>query len=106
MQIELLYFDGCPSWRIALDNLRAVLAESDAPIDVKLTRVESNKQAIEARFVGSPTIRLDGVDLFPVGHEDHEDYALGCRVYHTPDGLLGWPTVEMIRSAMSERGIG
>lgn len=44
-------------------------------------------------------IRIDGVDLFPV---DHSDYALGCRLYTTPEGMRGWPSSEMIRAALAE----
>jgi hypothetical protein len=50
--------------------------------------------------VGSPSIRVNGEDLFPV---DHENYALGCRVYQTPDGLRGWPTVEMLEEAFAAK---
>ena len=99
MQVELLYFEDCPSWRTALEHLRAVLAELGLEIGVRLTRVETNEGAIEKRFVGSPTIRLDGEDLFPTGDED---YALGCRVYATPDGLRSWPTPDMLRVALRQ----
>jgi hypothetical protein len=63
--------------------------------------VETDEEAIERQFVGSPTIRLDGEDLFPGGSED---YALGCRVYTTPEGLRGWPTGDMIGAALRQRG--
>ena len=102
MRVELLYFDGCPSWRTALEHLHAALAELGLEGDVRLTRVETGEQAVEQRFVGSPTIRLDGEDLFPAGSED---YALGCRLYATPEGLRGWPTPEMLRDALSQRGV-
>jgi hypothetical protein len=98
MKIELLYFDDCPSWQTALDDLRAVLSDMGLPGEVRLTRVETDVEAIESRFVGSPTIRVNGDDLFPTGSED---YALGCRVYVTPDGLRGWPTPGMLREALS-----
>jgi hypothetical protein len=97
MQVELLYFDDCPSWRTALEHLQAVMADLGQGSEVRLTRVETEVEAIEARFVGSPTIRLDGEDLFPSGSED---FALGCRVYSTPEGLRGWPTREMLYDAL------
>ena len=104
MQIELLYFDGCPSWQAALEHLRTALTDLGLEADTRLTRVETDEQVIENRFVGSPTIRLDGEDLFPTGHDD---YALGCRVYATPDGLRGWPTPDMLRTALNaaRRGV-
>ncbi len=48
---------------------------------------------------GSPTIRLDGQDLFPAPERD--DWRLGCRVYATPEGLRGSPTAEMIEKALA-----
>jgi len=98
MLVELLYFDGCPSWQAALANLRTVLGE-EAPI--KLIRVADDADAVRQRFTGSPTIRVEGEDLFPTGQQD---YALGCRIYHSPDGLRGWPTPDMIRAALEARG--
>jgi hypothetical protein len=94
MKVELLYFDGCPSWQDALANLRAVLGDGR---DIRLMKVETTEQAEAERFAGSPTIRVDGRDIFPVGDEQ---YALACRVYDTPQGASGSPTVEMIRAAL------
>jgi len=65
---------------------------------VDLIRVETDEEAKKQRFVGSPSIRVAGEDLFPV---DHENYALGCRVYQTPDGMRGLPTAEMLESALA-----
>ncbi len=97
MDIEILYFEGCPSWQTAQAHLRQALDRLGLDAEIGLVRVETPEEAVEARFVGSPTIRVRGRDLFPA---DHEDYALGCRVYATPEGLRGWPTVEMIEEAL------
>jgi hypothetical protein len=97
MKVELLYFDDCPSWQQARENLDAALAVQRIDADVAMIRVETDEAAQVAHFAGSPTIRVDGIDLFPVGHDD---YSLACRVYHTPDGQQGWPTQAMIESAL------
>lgn len=99
-RIELLYFEGCPSWKNALAELEAVLEDQGLSGSVDLVRVDTDADAKAHRFVGSPTIRINGENLFPV---DHANYALGCRVYTTPDGMRGWPTESMIREALSER---
>jgi hypothetical protein len=96
MTVELLYFDGCPSWQNALANLREALGGS---VQVSLLAVETEADAERLQFHGSPTLRVNGQDLFPVAGTD---YALGCRIYHTPDGLQGWPSTEMIRQALAE----
>jgi len=99
MDVELLYFDGCPSWQAALEELRAALDGLAIGAAVTLVRVETDEQAQTTRFVGSPTIRVNGADLFPVGHTQ---YALGCRIYATPGGLRGWPDRAMILAALRE----
>lgn len=92
-RIELLYFDACPSWKVALENLEASLADLGLEGDINLIRVETNAQARQYQFVGSPTIRVNGLDIFPV---DHQDFALSCRMYATPAGYNGFPTREML----------
>jgi hypothetical protein len=97
MRVELLYFDGCPSWQAAYDHLKLALDGLGLPDDVRLVRIQTNEQALELRFTGSPTIRLNGQDLFPT---NQADYGLGCRLYITPEGMRGYPTVDMLREAI------
>ncbi len=102
MEIELLYFDGCPSYRAAEKVLREVLVEEGlGTAALKLVAVNSDEGARRLRFPGSPTIRLDGQDLFPVA--EREDWSLGCRVYATSEGFKGSPTAEMLREALRRR---
>lgn len=100
LDIELLYFEGCPSWKMAQESLEGIIQKHNIETRVQLIRVETDQEARDHHFVGSPSIRVDGEDLFPV---DHENYALGCRVYQTPDGLRGWPTVEMLEEAFTAK---
>ena len=60
-------------------------------IEPVLERVESPEEAERGRFVGSPTILIDGRDAFPTSDSS---FGLTCRVYATPDGLAGCPTTE------------
>lgn len=101
MRVEVLYFDGCPTYRAAEETLRGVLAQEDA--EVELVAVNSEKEAQRLRFPGSPTIRVDGEDLFPV--PDRTRYALGCRMYATPEGLRRSPTAKMVRASLAERNL-
>ena len=64
MQIEVLCFDGCPNYRMAAKTLREVLAEEG--IEVNVVAINNDEDAQRLRFPGSPTIRVDGRDLFPV----------------------------------------
>ena len=99
MWVEVLYFDGCPTYRAAEETLRGVLTQEDVQAEVELVAVNTDEEAQRLRFLGSPTIRVDGEDLFPV--PDRAGYALGCRMYVTPEGPKGSPTAEMIEEALA-----
>ena len=99
MHIEVLYFDGCPTYLAAMRTLREVLSELGVEADVELVAVNSDEEAKRRQFPGSPTIRVDGRDMFPV--DERSVWTLGCRTYATPEGLKGYPTTEMIREALA-----
>jgi hypothetical protein len=101
MKIEVLYFNGCPTYETATKTLRAVLADEGVEADIELVAVNSD-EAGRLHFPGSPTIRVDGRDLFPAPERDQ--WGLGCRVYTTPEGLRGYPTAEMLRQALTIQG--
>jgi hypothetical protein len=103
MQMEILYFDRCPTYRTAEETLRGVLAREEVEADVSLVSVNTDEEARRLRYPGSPTIRVDGEDLFPV--TDRTEYALGCRMYATAEGLKGSPTAMMLRAALAERNL-
>jgi hypothetical protein len=97
--IELFYFDACPSWKETLGHLREILEEMNIIDEVKLIRVETDDDAVSHQFPGSPTIKINGHDIFPT---KQDNYALGCRIYETPDGFKGSPSKEMIREKFSQ----
>jgi hypothetical protein len=100
-KVEILYFDGCPSYKEAEKTVRSILAEEDVEADVDLVSVNTDEEVERLRFPGSPTIRADGRDLFPSGIRERGHWRLGCRVYATPDGLKSCPTEEMLRDALA-----
>jgi hypothetical protein len=86
VHVELLFWEGCPSHPRALADLRAAMADLGLdPSTVALREIATGEQAMGERFVGSPTIRIDGVDVQPTGEEP---YGLTCRVYHRRDGRI------------------
>jgi hypothetical protein len=97
MNIQLLYFEGCPSWQQGLENLKAALQREGLEAEIESVKVRDDADAEAKHFLGSPSFRVNGVDLW---HEAREQYALGCRVYHTPQGLRGVPTVDMLREKL------
>ena len=102
MKVEVLYFDGCPTYGVAEKTVRGILEEQGIEAGMELIAVNTDEEARRLRFPGSPTIRVGGEDLFPA--PEREDWRLGCRVYATPEGLKGSPTAEMLREALTEEG--
>jgi hypothetical protein len=99
VRVEVLYFDGCPTYLSATRNVSEVLSELGMEAEVEMVAVNSDEDAEQLRFPGSPTIRVDGRDLFPV--PERGIWALGCRTYATPEGQKGYPTTEMIQNALA-----
>ncbi len=97
MKIEVLYFDGCPNVEPTMERLKGVLVESGTNNSIFLTRVSVQASAQALRFLGSPTIRINEVDIEPSA-ASRTDYGLMCRAY---SGSGGVPSEAMIRSAIS-----
>lgn len=99
MEIILQYFDGCPNWEVAEERLAVIAAERP---DVTVTRhlVETFDEAERVGFHGSPSILIEGVDPFANANAD-AGVGLACRIYQTPDGPAGAPTLEQLRAAVA-----
>lgn len=95
LTIDLLYFDGCPSYRQAWNDILDVLVEEKTDASVRLMAVEDMDRAQEHHFAGSPTIKVNGRDL--EGYEG--DGVLACRVYKENEGK-GWPSKRLIREGI------
>jgi Domain of unknown function (DUF2703) len=98
VQVSFLYYEDCPSYDLALERLREVMAEESIPGEVEVIKVETEEQARELRFVGSPTIRVDGQDIDPLCDST---YGLTCRAYRLEDDRISpLPSKAMIRRAL------
>jgi hypothetical protein len=98
MLVEILYFDGCPSYERLLPTVQRLAERAGA--EVQLRRVESPEEAERERFLGSPTVRVDRRDIDPSASKG-TDYGLQCRVYRPPGrGPSPIPPEEWIRAAL------
>jgi len=97
IEIELLHIDDCPSWQNGLNNLKVALQDEGIEANVELVKVMDNSDANRLKFLGSPSFHIGGQDLWP---EERESYSLSCRIYHTLQGLKGYPSVSMLRDAL------
>lgn len=98
-RIEVLYFDGCPSTDAFLPRLRHLLAQLGATDRLELRRVETIGDAERERFLGSPSVRVDGYDIEP-GADERTDYGLKCRLYRTESGMQGEPPTDWVLAAL------
>lgn len=97
--VDVLVFDGCPNIDVALERARAAVVIAKIPADVRLVHVENDNEAKRLRFLGSPTVRVDGIDIDPTA-KNRNDFALQCRVYAVRGRLEGAPPVEWIAGAL------
>jgi hypothetical protein len=99
VRIEVLYFDGCPNHEALLPRLREIVADSGISAEIDLRRVSDDAAARRERFLGSPTVGVDGHDVEP-GAELRTDFGMKCRLYRTAAGLSGQPDEEGLRAAL------
>ena len=97
MKIEVLYFEGCPNHPPVVELVRQVVADLGADATIEEVEVHGPDDVTQLRFLGSPSVHVDGIDVDPAARE-RNDYAFGCRTY---DGA-GMPSRDMIESAIRE----
>ena len=103
MRVEIRHIEDCANWEEAARRVRTALevtGHEDALIIT--TTLRTQEDAARVAFAGSPTITVDGDDLFPT---DGRTTDLACRIYFTPSGLAGLPTVGQLTEAMRHRRI-
>ena len=100
MEIQLLYFEGCPHWTVMEERLRDALSLTGNSQAIEHVLVESTEEADALRFAGSPSLLIGGQDPFP---SSSSEFGFSCRVYSTPCGPQGAPTVEQLVNAIGER---
>ena len=97
--MELLYWEGCPSYPEAQALVEEVLASHGVEADVELREVRTDEEAVALGFPGSPTVRVDGRDVDPAGADSRP--ALTCRIYPTDDGRISpIPSREQLEEAL------
>jgi hypothetical protein len=101
MTLEVLHIDDCPNWQDAgarASHALAALGRPDVIVEYRLVRTSAD--ATLAGFAGSPTLTLDGEDIFPSGGRTAD---LACRIYLTPHGFAGVPTQDQVTEALAAK---
>lgn len=97
--VEILYFDGCPNHHPAIALVERISRELGIEPNLRLVNVPDQQTAQRLRFLGSPTIRVGGVDVEPRTGE-RDDYALSCRIFRSGADVSGQPDVRWVRDAL------
>lgn len=101
MKIEILYFSGCPNHPPAIERVREVLSEERILADTIEVEVKDDITAKRLGFLGSPTIRIDDIDIEPSARTA-DAFGLTCRTYIYGGQRAGVPPAEWIRTAVRE----
>ena len=95
MRIAVLYFDGCPNHEPTVQRVREVLNHTQIVAPINEVEVTPDDDPAALKFLGSPTVLVDGVDIDPTQREG-VTYGFGCRTF----GGEGVPSVKMIEQAL------
>jgi hypothetical protein len=99
--IEVLYVRDCPHYAATLELVERVRAELSIDTELRTSLIVDQAAADQARFPGSPTVRVDGRDVEPRS-EPATEYIVGCRLYRLEHRFAGQPEERWIREALLE----
>jgi hypothetical protein len=102
--IEVLYVQHCPHYQGTLALVERVQGELGIDTELRTTLIVDQAAADQARFPGSPTVRVNGRDVEP-GSEPPAEYTIACRLYRLEHRFAGQPEERWIREAL-QRAVG
>jgi hypothetical protein len=97
--IEVLYVQDCPHHPGTLALIERIRAELGLDAELRTTLIVDQAAAEQARFPGSPTVRVDGRDVEP-GSEPAAEYTVACRLYRLEHRFSGQPEERWVREAL------
>ena len=100
MRVEVLYVSKCPSHPAAVKLVKEVLAAEGVAADIHEVLVRDQRMASELKFLGSPSIRINGRDAAGESPTTN-NFALSCRLY-PGSKQIGLPPAEAIHRAVLE----
>jgi hypothetical protein len=101
-QVDILYFEVCPNHEPTRALVERLARQLRVEPKIELVEVSDPEAALALRFLGSPTVRVNGVDVEPGAKERH-DFAFSCRIYRREDGASEQqPEESWVRDALIE----
>ncbi len=101
MKIEFLYSKATGRSADAEEALKLALEATDQNIEVVYTEVDGTEDARDKKFLGSPSIRVNGIDV-EYGDREPDEYQAGTRYYNTPQGWKPFPHARLIANTILE----
>jgi hypothetical protein len=98
-QVEVLVTPGCPHRDAAIALAERVCEQLGSHAEIRVVQVPDQAAAERARFLGSPSIRVNGCDIEP-GAEQNVELVYGCRLYQGAHSLHGLPEEDWLRQAL------
>jgi hypothetical protein len=102
MKVEVLYFEGCPNHIPTVEMVGGVLKREGIDAEVAAIEVPDIETAQALRFLGSPSVRVDGADIEPGREKDPPFF--GCRTYSVRGRTTGVPPEQWLVDALHRRG--
>jgi len=101
MKIELFVFDGCPNNKPTEELIRKTVSELGADDSIEIVIVLDHDDAVSKKFLGSPSIRVNGKDL-EIEEDSSTEYSMRCRIYRTETGQTGVPPKALLKKSLQE----
>lgn len=101
MKITFMYSKATGRSEQAEEALRLALEATNSDADVEYIEISDSEEAKEKRFLGSPSIRVNGVDV-EYGDREPDEYQAGTRYYNTPEGWKPYPHARLIANTILE----
>lgn len=95
MNVEVQVSSSCGHRDVTLEAVKAAMAEAGIAGEPRVVNVGDYEQAKALRCFGSPTVRVDGVDV-EYGDREPEEFTTGCRYYNSPEGWVPFPRKELV----------
>ena len=105
MKIEVFNIEDCPNRQPTVERVKVLFHEFGFRENVLEIPVTEAAAAIAVRFLGSPTIHVNGVDIEPTARTSCQ-FGVMCRMDLDGSKQEGVPSVALIRHALLEAQSG
>jgi Domain of unknown function (DUF2703) len=100
--VDILYNEACGHYPKTIQYVKNILAEEGIDAVVNEVNVDTEEQAKQLNFVGSPTIRINGEDIESEAEQRQGHIRGSCRVYNYKGQMYVTPHKEFIRAALTK----